>query len=232
MGNESMFRLLFERSADAMTLQDPVTGVFLDVNDASVRITGAPSKEALLGSNPARISPERQPDGSLSADKVKEMIQLAIDRGSHRFEWVINRFDGTQLPVEIVLTSIRGGKKPLLLSVSRDITERKRTEHELRENQQLLISVTDNISEAIYRTDPAHELIFANRAYLRMSGYNSLEEMRHVPREQLYANASDRARLLEDLDCRDNFAPVVILHLATWASNNSDWLEQDHTCEG
>src|SRR5438445_5567278 len=100
----SMFRLLFERSADAMTLQDPLTGAFLDVNDAAVQMTGAPSKAALLNSDPVIISPERQPDGSLSAEKVKAVIQLAIERGSHRFEWVINRFDGTQLPVEIVLT--------------------------------------------------------------------------------------------------------------------------------
>jgi len=192
-----MFRLLFERSADAMTLQDPLTGVFLDVNDASVRMTGAPDKAALLGSNPTIISPEHQPDGARSMDKVKAMIQLAIERGSHRFEWVINRFDGTQLPVEIVLTLIRSGSEPLLLSVSRDITERKRTETELRENQQLLVSVADNISEAIYRTGPNHELIFANRAYLHMSGYNSLEEMRHVPREKLYAQPNDRARLLD-----------------------------------
>jgi PAS domain S-box-containing protein len=42
MDNESMFRLLFERSADAITLLDPQTGAFLDVNDASVRVTGAP----------------------------------------------------------------------------------------------------------------------------------------------------------------------------------------------
>ena len=78
--NESMFRLLFERSADAMTLQDPQTGAFLDVNEASVRLTGAPSKAALLGSNPILISPEHQPDGSLSADKVATMIQLALKR--------------------------------------------------------------------------------------------------------------------------------------------------------
>ena len=194
--NASMFRLLFERSADAMTLQDPLTGVFLDVNDASVRLTGAPSKAALLGTNPIIISPERQPDGSRSAEKVREVIQLALAHGSHRFEWVINRFDGTQLPVEIVLTLIRGGEQPLLLSVARDITERKRTENELRENQQLLVSVADNISEAIYRTGPNHELTFANRAYLHMSGYTSLEEMRQVPREKLYANPADRARLL------------------------------------
>lgn len=130
---EVMFQLLFERSADAMTVQDPLTGVFLDVNDASVRITGAPNKAALLGSNPLVISPERQPDGSLSEVKVKEVIQLAMARGSHRFEWLINRFDGTQLAVEIVLTVIRGGSRPLLLSVSRDIAERKRVETELKE---------------------------------------------------------------------------------------------------
>src|SRR6478736_417596 len=199
---ESMFRLLFERSTDAMTLQDPLTGVFLDVNDASVRMTGASSKAALLGSNPAVISPQYQPDGALSSEKALAMIQLAVAHGSHRFEWVINRFDGTQLPVEIVLTLIRSGEQPLLLSVSRDITERKRTENELREHQQLLVSVTDNISEAIYRTGPQHDLIFANRAYLHMSGYNSLEEMRHVPREKLYAQPEARTRLL-DLLLRD-----------------------------
>ena len=130
--NPGMFQLLFERSADAMTIQDPRTGVFLDVNEASVCITGAPNRAALLGSNPAAISPERQPDGSLSADKARAHIQLAVERGSHRFEWVINRFDGTQLPVEIVLTLIRGGDRPLLLSVSRDLTERKRAEADIK----------------------------------------------------------------------------------------------------
>ncbi len=131
--NESMFRLLFERSADAITLQDPLTGAFLDVNAASVRLTGAPDKAALLGSNPVKISPERQPDGSLSAEKVREVIDRALEQGSHRFEWVINRFDGTQLPVEMVLTLIHGGQRPLLLSVARDITEQKKATDKIRE---------------------------------------------------------------------------------------------------
>lgn len=229
-----MFRLLFERSTDAMTLQDPLTGVFLDVNDASVRMTGASSKAALLGSNPGVISPERQPDSSLSAEKAMAMVQLAVARGSHRFEWVINRFDGTQLPVEIVLTLIRSGERPLLLSVSRDITERKRTENELRENQQLLVSVTDNISEAIYRTGPNHELIFANRAYLHMSGYTSLEEMRHVPREKLYARPAARARLLDLLAHPGHFRNEEIEYIRRdgthwWGLTNSIAVRDEST---
>jgi len=229
-----MFRLLFERSADAITLQDPLTGAFLDANAAALRITGAPNKAALLGSNPISISPERQPDGSRSADKVQEVIRLAMAHGSHRFEWVINRFDGTQLPVEMVLTLIRGGEKPLLLSVARDITERKRTETGLRENQQLLVSVADNISEAIYRTGPNHELTFANRAYLHMSGYHSLEEMRHVPREKLYAHPADRARLLTLLERNGLFRNEEIEYLRHdgthwWGLTNSIAVRDEST---
>ncbi len=139
-----MFRLLFEHSADSMTLLDPVTGTFLDVNEASVRAVGAPNKEALLRGGPELLSPKYQPDGSLSAEKVKTVIQLAFEQGSHRFEWILHRFDGSELPVEVVLTPIRRGERPLLLSVAREITERKKTEEE---NQQLRATLQQRIAE-------------------------------------------------------------------------------------
>jgi PAS domain S-box-containing protein len=68
---------------------------------------------------------------------------------------------------------------------------------QLRASQQLLVSIMDNITEAVYRTGPDHKLIFANRAYLTLSGYESIEEMQRIPRETLYANPADRARLLD-----------------------------------
>src|SRR6185295_5701922 len=85
METEAMLQVLFDRSADAITLSDATSGVFLDVNDASVRITRAPNKAALLRGGADTISPKYQPDGSLSADKVKEVIRLAFEKGSHRF---------------------------------------------------------------------------------------------------------------------------------------------------
>jgi PAS domain S-box-containing protein len=56
-------------------------------------------------------------------------------------------------------------------------------------------------------------LTFANRAYLRLSGYSSLEEMRHVPREQLYAQPADRVRLLERLARDGSFRNEEIEYL-------------------
>ncbi|HYG24233.1 MAG TPA: PAS domain S-box protein [Verrucomicrobiae bacterium] len=134
--NQSMFRLMFERSTDAFTLVDPQSGRFVDVNSASIRIAGAPSKAAMLELGPGTISPEFQPDGTRSIEKAKEMVGLALEKGSHRFDWVINRFDGSSVPVEIVLTPIPIGERPLLLSAAREITERKRAEAALRASEE------------------------------------------------------------------------------------------------
>src|SRR3954454_18282011 len=76
---------------------------------------------------------------------------------------------------------------------------------QLRAHEQLLASIVDNITEAVYRTGPDHSLIFANRSYLRLSGYDSLEELRRTPRERLYADPRDRARLLHLLATQGEF---------------------------
>src|SRR5262245_4329198 len=196
---ESMFQPLFERSADAIFLLDTEKTVFVDCNAAAVDMMRCESKEQLLAVHPARLSPEHQPDGRSSFEKTAEMIAVAVAKGSHRFEWMARRFDGEEFPVEVVLTPIQYGARPLLATVCRDITTRKQAEAALREQRQLLCSIADNIAEAVYRTGPNHELVYVNSAYLRLFGYGSLEEVRSVPREHLYANPKDRTPLIEQL---------------------------------
>ncbi len=234
MENESMFRLLFERSADAILLFDPATGVFVDCNEAAVDLMRAGTKDALLQLRPAELAPPTQPDGRSSAEKSVEITALVNLRASHRFEWVARRADQTDVPLEVLATPITANGHALHVVVCRDITERKRAETELRENQQLLASVADNLSEAIYRTGPDHELIFANRAYLRLSGYESLEEMREVPREQLYACPEMRARLLESLAREGSFRNQEIEYVRRdgqrwWGLSNSVAIRDPHT---
>jgi PAS domain S-box-containing protein len=197
--NQSMFELYFERSADAIWLYDPKAGVFADCNQAAVELMRAGSRERLLQMRPAELSPPRQPDGTTSEDKAAEVSALAGKIGGHRFEWIARRCDGEDIPLEVLATPISIDGQTMHVIVSRDVTERKKGEAALIESQQLLASVADNISEAVYRTGPNHELIFANRAYLRLSGYNSVAEMQRIPREKLYARPSDRMQLLDGL---------------------------------
>src|SRR5262245_14130082 len=85
--NESMFRQLFERSADAIFLFDPHQEIFVDCNQAAVEMMRATSKEQLLMMSPADLSPEFQPDGKSSREKTPAVVRLALSKGSHRFEW-------------------------------------------------------------------------------------------------------------------------------------------------
>ncbi len=193
------FRLLFERSTDPIFLFNPSTGTFEDANPAAIRLLRCESKQQLLDFKPADWAPPFQPDGRPSTQAAASFIGETERVGAHRFEWLARRADGVELPLEIVATVIGNTERPLHVVVARDITERKAAESALRESRELLASVAENISEAIYRSDNQHRLIFVNRAYLRMSGYTSLAEIQSVPRETLYANPAVRPRLLERL---------------------------------
>jgi PAS domain S-box-containing protein len=143
-----VFECLFERSADAIWLYDPQTAMLVDCNQAAVNLIGAANRQQLLQTRPEDISPPVQPDGSRSADKAVEIISIVERQKSHRFEWVIRRLDGREVPVEVSSTAIPMGEKSIHVIISRDISERKNAEHELRElTQALERRVTERTAE-------------------------------------------------------------------------------------
>ncbi len=146
--NPSMFQLLFERTADAIWLFDPQAGVFMDCNSAAVELMRAGTKEKLLGARPEDLSPPLQADGTSSREKTAQVIALVAERGSHRFEWVARRFDGREVPLEVLLTPICASGRNLHVVFSRDISERKENERELLElNQSLERRVAERTAE-------------------------------------------------------------------------------------
>lgn len=194
--NGLVFGDFFERSADPIWIFDPKDRVFVDCNAAAVSLMRAHDKAELLGRTPDELSPPKQPDGRKSSESVEATIDEVRRSGSLRFEWVARRFDGENLPLQVLITPILFNGYEMHVIVSRDISIRKQAEAAARESEQLLASIADNLSEALYRTGPHHELIFANPAYLRLSGYESQAEMQSTPREKLYARPADRERLL------------------------------------
>jgi PAS domain S-box-containing protein len=127
-----IFRLLFERSADAMTLFDPALGVFVDSNAASQAALGATSRDQVVNATPEALAPPFQPDGRPSKDVAHEAARIALERGSYRFEWVTHRFDGTDATLDVAITRLNQPDRVLLFTVSRDVSDRKRAEEEIR----------------------------------------------------------------------------------------------------
>ncbi|MBK6347749.1 MAG: PocR ligand-binding domain-containing protein [Bacteroidales bacterium] len=133
--SELRFRMLFEDSEDASLIIE--NGVFIDCNDATLRLLKA-TREQVVGRKPFQLSPFMQPDGQGSAKKAVKMINAAYKNGSHRFDWLHQRPDGTEVWVEVVLTNIKIGKKKIVYTTWRDITERKLADQELRDMNEKL----------------------------------------------------------------------------------------------
>jgi len=127
--SELRFRMLFEDSDDAnLIIED---GVFIDCNDATLRLLKT-TRDQVVMRKPFQLSPPLQPDGQASAKKAAKMINIAVRNGSHRFDWLHRRPDGSDFWVEVVLTIIRIGRKNIIYTTWRDINERKQADQELR----------------------------------------------------------------------------------------------------
>ncbi|MBN2416657.1 PAS domain S-box protein [bacterium] len=139
--SEKKYRDLFENSQEAFLILED--GRFTDCNQATVDMLGLSSKDQVINARPSDLSPVKQSDGRKSKEKAIEMIQIALEKGSHRFEWDHQRPNGDIFPVEVLLTRItkEDGSK-IIHTAWRDITEQKKVkqliERELQEKKVLL----------------------------------------------------------------------------------------------
>lgn len=173
--SEKMFRKLFDESADPILLLDE--SGFTNCNAAAVSILRYSSKKELLDKKPWELSPEKQPDGTLSLVKAEMMIKKAIAEGYNRFEWIHTKSDGTDLPVEVMLTSIQLKGKQFLYTIWRDVTDRKLFEEKLRNERLLLRTVIDNLPASIYCKDTQGHKTLANLTELEFMGAKSESEV-------------------------------------------------------
>ena len=95
-----------------------------------------------------------------------------------------------------------------LLGTLQDLTERHEMEVQLRTREQLLRSVTENVNDGIYRIAPDEGLVHANKAFARMFGYESADEVLDLDPADLYARSEEpsplfRAAEAESTDARE-----------------------------
>ena len=144
---DPVFDSLFQRSADAIwlfELCDPQSIVLVDCNQAAVELVGAETKQQVLRMRPEDLSPPFQPGGVPTAQKSAEIVGLVQKQKTYRFEWIMRRLDGREVPIEVSATAVMISGKNFHVIISRDISERKKAERELLElNQSLERRVTD-----------------------------------------------------------------------------------------
>ncbi len=116
--SERNFRTLFNHAGDAIFIRD-LEGRFLEVNEeACIRLGYA--RDELLAKTLMDIEP------STSAPDVEERIERLRRTGHVMFESEYKRRDETLMPVEVSIRLFEFNGRPAILSVCRDITDRRR----------------------------------------------------------------------------------------------------------
>ncbi len=172
--SEMNFRKLYESTSDAVMLLNK--NGFFDCNNATLKLFGCKTKEEFYKLHPADVSPLNQPNGTTSIELVNNHIDLAIEKGSLRFDWLHKRFDTKEeFPAEVLLTAMDFDGKTILQAVVRDISERKRTEEKLRKNEEQFRQMFDRAPLGYQSLNIDGYILDVNQKWLDTLGYKKEE---------------------------------------------------------
>ncbi|NWJ98746.1 MAG: PAS domain S-box protein [Chloroflexi bacterium] len=166
------YRLLSENTLDAI-LFIRSDGSILEANQAAA-LTYGYSLEELQSLN---IHDLRLP-GTLTL--VSTQMQQAYTSGT-MFETYHHRKNGTIFPVEISSRGIDLENERVILSVIRDITERKRNEEALRESEERYRSVVNAMSEGIILQNVDGTVLASNPSATQILGFPDADLTGHNP---------------------------------------------------
>lgn len=174
--SENNFKTLFKNIYDAVILYD-IGGNIIEANERALELYET-SYHQITHSNIK----------DLSADTADQRTRLediwkSVSRGSNLvLDWKAKRpISGTQFDVEISLRKSVWTNKEVIISIVRDVTERKKVELDLREREESYRELFNTISDAIYIIDENGYFVNINNGAEKMYGYTREELVKKTP---------------------------------------------------
>ncbi|WP_292727927.1 PAS domain S-box protein [Methanoculleus sp.] len=207
------FRALLDQTHDAIFLIRMETGKLADANASAGMYLGYSKEELLAIPFASLFSPQQKA-------RLSEFIPESSDRPSESRRACITSLlsrEGTEIPMEITVRSVTFGGEQYIVAIARDITDRIRTESELKIKESALESSTNGILIA----DLTGTVMYANRSFASMFGYGeggaitgrNLEGFFADPTvgEKITGHLLDNRTIVEEtIGLRDNGSPFHI----------------------
>jgi PAS domain S-box-containing protein len=228
MVSEATFRTLFEKSPDAIGVSRQGLHVF--VNPAYVELFGYQSADELLGKPVlAVIAPCARDE---IAERIKRRAQGEDVPSCYEARGL--RSDGSEFDFEVrvSLFEVEGG--PHTLVIVRDISKRKKAQHELqkaeaglRERELLLRRVMDANPNVIMVKDRAGTIVLANEAVAAGYGVKVKELIgqSHAELHQRWGMSNEEVGqwLADDAHVIDNGEPLTRIESCTHRDGTFHW---------
>ncbi|HZZ19360.1 MAG TPA: response regulator [Opitutaceae bacterium] len=159
----TLFRSLIDQSSDTLEIIDPLTGKYLDVNGKGPAELGCTRTEYLALHVFEVDTSVRKTDWPLLVSKLRE-VGFVSGEGRHR------RKDGSTFPTEFNAKLVKLDKE-YVVTVSRDVTMRKRSDEALRASEERFRELAETIHEVFWMMDAKQRtMLYVSPGYERIWG--------------------------------------------------------------
>lgn len=188
--SEEKFRILAETNTAAIVIFQGEK--FCYVNSATEALTGYTKEELQKKNFGDFIHPEFR-----QLMKEREFMRQQGEKVDPISEFKIITKSGELRWVTTTGGIIEYNGKPATIGTAFDITERKNVEAALRESEINFRTLSDNALMGIYKTSLKGDILYANKALVRMLEFDSIEELLLFGVNKTYKKSDDRKALIE-----------------------------------
>ncbi|MHB8903005.1 MAG: PAS domain S-box protein [Thermoguttaceae bacterium] len=192
--NEIQFHAMVENSPEAVMAG--LSGRYVYVNAAALRLFGAASAEQLLGQPILdRIHPDFR---AVVAERMSRLTKAK--EVAPPLEEVYLRMDGTPVDVEVYAVPLRFGDEDGAVAFVRDISARKAAETALRSNAERHETLLATTGDGFWICDLEGRILEVNDAFSRMSGYTCEELLKlRIPEIEAAESSEETAQHIRNI---------------------------------
>lgn len=188
--SERKYRELINGMNDTVWVIDTDMSI-LDVNDAAVNTLGY-SREELLSMKVSDI------DSAIPSEQILQLIDRLSVEKLLMFEARHKTKDGREIPVEVSGSLISYMGRRVIMSIARDITDRKRAEEDIRVAEMRYRALIENAPDGIALISAEGSFIYLSPSGEKLTGYTGLEIQKQDPNAMTHPD--DLPMLLGELE--------------------------------
>jgi len=166
--SEEKYEAFLQLAPDAVFVADAQSKTITEVNEKAARLTGYPEVD-LRGMSVLDLHPqaERERYAALFESGFDESPRERFDDGT---PLILSCADGSQLPIEMSLTTFTVEGQRLVQGIVRDVSARRERERDLHLKSKALEASTVGITIAD-AADPNLPIVYANEGFTKLTGY-------------------------------------------------------------
>ncbi len=170
--SENKFRQVFHNANDAiylwMVTEDGKLGKCIEVNNKACCMLGY-RRDEILQMTPWDVNTTE------SAKEIPKVFEILQKKKHHTFEITHLTKNGQKIPVEVSSHIFNLDGKKVILSISRNITERKKTENALVDSEKRFRTVFNSAALGMVIVNPKGHFLQTNKSFQEMFGYSEKE---------------------------------------------------------